>query len=327
MREADMTEGAEPGSRLDGRAWALLVALSIVWGGSFFFAGVAVRELPTFTIVAARVALAALTLWAALAALGLRAPRGRAVWAAFLGMGLLNNAIPFSLIVWGQAHIASGLAAVLNATTPIFSVIVAHLLTGDEKLTPARLGGVALGLGGVAALMGPEALDGFGADLPAQAAVLCAALSYACAGVFGRRFRRMGVAPLPTAAGQLAGSSLILVPLALAVDRPWALPAPGAETIAAPLALATVSTALAYVMFFRILASAGATNVMLVTLLVPVSATALGVAFLGEAVAPRQALGMALIGLGLAAIDGRPVSAAARFTRRRRAGKPPPPPA
>jgi drug/metabolite transporter (DMT)-like permease len=220
-------------------------------------------------------------------------------------MGVLNNVIPFSLIVWGQAHIASGLASILNAMTPLFTVVVAHFLTADEKLTPQRAAGVAIGFGGVAVMVGPAALQGFGTDLLAQLACLAAAVFYSFAGVYGRRFRRLGLAPLQTAFGQVATSSLLLVPLALLVDRPWTLPMPGLATWAAVIGLAVVSTAFAYGLYFRILARAGATNVLLVTFLVPVSAILLGALVLGERLQPRHFAGMALIGVGLAAIDGR----------------------
>lgn len=285
--------------------WTMLAALSVLWGGSFFFTSVALAALPPLTLVVLRVGVAALILNLVLPLAGVRLPRDRGAWAAFLGMGLLNNAVPFCLIVWGQTHIASGLAAILNATTPLFGVVVAHCLTTDERMSGNRLVGVLAGLAGVAAMVGPAALAGLGADLLAQAAVLGAALSYAFAGVFGRRFRRMGVPPLATAAGQVTASTLLLLPIALAVDRPWTLPLPGLPVWGAVLGIAALSTALAYVLYFRILATAGATNLMLVTFLIPVSAILLGALGLGERLDPRHFLGMALIGLGLAAIDGR----------------------
>lgn len=285
--------------------WGLLVTLSAIWGGSFFFNGVLVKALPTLTIVVGRVALAAAILWLVVAALRVRVPMDRAAWAAFFGMGLLNNAIPFSLIVWGQSHIASGVASILNATTPVFGVIVAHLLTPDEKMTGNRLFGVVCGFLGVAVMIGGSALSSLGDEILAELACLAAAVSYAFSGVFGRRFHRMGIAPLATATGQMTASTLILLPFVLWIDRPWTLAPPGIEVIGAMVGLAAVCTALAYLMFFRILATAGATNVMLVTLLVPVSAVLLGVVFLGEHLAPKHVAGMAMIALGLAAIDGR----------------------
>lgn len=285
--------------------WLLLLALSVLWGGSYFFVGVAVKALPPLTIVLLRVAIAAAALHLVLRATGTGMPRDGESWRAFFGMGLLNNAIPFSLIVWGQVHIASGLASILNATTPLFTVLIAHMLIADERLTKGRIAGVLLGLAGVIVLIGPQALAGFGQDVAAQLAMLGAAVSYGFAAIFGRRFKRLGVAPLATAAGQVTASSVLLLPVALLVDRPWTLALPDLPAWGAVLGLALLSTAAAYVLFFRILASAGAVNLMLVTFLIPVSAIILGSAFLGETLGWMDFAGMALIGLGLAAIDGR----------------------
>jgi len=220
-------------------------------------------------------------------------------------MALLNNVLPFVLIAWGQHRIASGLASVLNATTPLFTVLVAHALTPDERLTPIKAGGVAVGFAGAAVMIGPDALGGLGTGALAQFACLAAALTYAFAGIFGRRFRRMGVTPVATAAGQVSASTLMLLPIMLLVDRPWTLAAPHAATWGAVLGVGLLSTALAYVLYFRILAVAGATNLLLVTFLIPVSAILLGVLVLHEALLPRQAGGMALIGMGLMLLDGR----------------------
>ncbi|NQV82401.1 MAG: DMT family transporter [Rhodospirillales bacterium] len=289
--------------------WGLLVALSLLWGGSFFFTGVAVKELPTFTIVVCRVSFAALTLWVVMKFIGQKMPTSRRVWGAFFVMGFINNVIPFSLIVWGQSHIASGVASILNATTPLFTVIVAHFLTSDEKMTGARLIGVFVGLVGVAFMIGVDALQLLGVNILAQIAILIASMSYAFAGVFGRRFQGLGISPMAAATGQVTASSLMLVPIMLAVDAPWTLPVPSLATIGALVGIATLSTALAYVLYFRILAAAGATNLLLVTFLIPVSAILLGVIVLGEVLEPKHFIGMALIGGGLAAIDGRPIRA------------------
>ena len=286
--------------------WGLLVALSIVWGGSFFFAKVALGEVPPLTIVLVRVGLAAAVLVALVYASGRRMPANYRLWTAFFVMGLLNNAIPFSLIFWGQLQIASGLAAILNATTPLFTVAFAHVLTRDEKMTVWRLLGVVLGVAGVAIMFGGDALTGFGVGVWAQIAVLGAGVSYAFAGIYGRRFA--ATPPMVTAAGQVTASSVLLLPLVLVVDQPWQLPMPGASTWAALVALAVVSTAFVYIIYFRILAVAGATNILLVTFLIPVSAILLGTLILGEVLEPRHFVGFALIGAGLAAIDGRLVA-------------------
>jgi drug/metabolite transporter (DMT)-like permease len=295
--------------------WAMLLALSVLWGGSFFFTSVALKALPPFTLVVLRVGLAALILNMVLPLFGLRLPLDRRVWTAFIGMGLLNNVIPFCLIVWGQTHIASGLAAILNATTPLSTVVVAHFLTAEERMTGRRLLGVFIGLAGVVVMIGPAVLQGIGSNVMAQLAVLAAAVSYAFAAVFGRRFKRLGVAPMVTATGQVTASTVLLAPIALIIDRPWTLPMPGPSVWLAVLGIAALSTALAYILYFRILTSAGATNLALVTFLIPVSAIILGALVLGEHLDPRHFVGMALIGLALAAIDGRLLGKRAPLSR------------
>jgi drug/metabolite transporter (DMT)-like permease len=298
---------------MGAREWAMLIALSVLWGGSFLFVGVAVKELPPLTIVLLRVGLAALALLVVLAAIGIPLPRDRRVWAAFFCMGLLNNAIPFTLIAWGQSHIPSGVASIFNATTPLFTVVVAHYWTSDEKMTPGRLAGVIVGLAGVIVMIGEAALHSLDVDVVAQMAMLAAAFLYAVSGVYGRRFKAMGVEPLATAAGMLTASSVLLLPVTLIVDRPWQMAVPSLAAIASILGLALLATALAFILYFRLLASAGATNLLLVTFLIPVSAIVLGATLLGERLEPKHFAGMALIGLGLAAIDGRPFAAAQRL--------------
>jgi drug/metabolite transporter (DMT)-like permease len=283
--------------------WLLLLGLSLLWGGSFFFAKIAVLELPPLTVALGRVAIAAAILITLARVTGVGLPATLSDWRPYALMGLLNNVIPFTLLFWGQTHIPSGLAAILNATTPLFTVLVAHVATTDEKLNAARLAGLLAGLAGVTVMIGPDVLRDLGANVLAQLACLLAAISYAFAGVYGRRFR--GEPALRVAAGQLTASSIILaLPVAL-IDQPWMLPLPSGKAIAALVALAALSTALGYLIYFRILARAGATNVLLVTFLIPVSAILLGTLVLGEQLAARHLAGMAAIALGLAAIDGR----------------------
>lgn len=289
--------------RMGPAEWGLLLLLSVLWGGSFFFQKVALAALPPFTVLLARVGLAAAALWIAARAVGYRLPHSLQDWAPLVVMAALNNVIPFSLILWGQTRIASGLAAILNACAPLFTAVLAHFLTRDERLTPRRAVGVLLGLSGVVLMIGPDSLGGFGRDVLAQLAVLAAGISYASAGIFGRRFA--GTPPLVTATGQVTASTLLILPVALLVDRPWTLAAPGVQAWAALLGLAIISTALAYVVYFRILATAGATNLLLVTLLMPMVALMLGTLVLGEHLAPRHFAGMGLIAAGLAVIDGR----------------------
>jgi drug/metabolite transporter (DMT)-like permease len=286
------------------REWVMLITLSILWGGSFFFVGVVVAELPPLTIVTLRVGLAAIALWGIALVMGVRPPKNPGVWLAFFAMGLLNNVIPFTLIVWGQTQIASGLASILNAATPLFTVAIAGLLLSDERATPLKLIGVVNGFVGVAMLIGIPAL-GEGDSSLAQVAVLAAALSFAFAGVYGRRFKAMALDPIVTAAGQVTASTIILVPITLYIDGTNNLSVTGPGTWAAIIGLAVPSTALAYVLYFKILEAAGATNLLLVTLLIPVSAILLGWLFLNEILEPVHFAGMALIAVGLAAIDGR----------------------
>jgi drug/metabolite transporter (DMT)-like permease len=287
------------------RVWIWLLSLSVLWGGSFFFAKVAIGELGPLTVVFARVALATLALDIVLVAAKTTPFRRDAPWPAYFVMGFLNNVLPFSLIFWGQTHIASGLASILNATTPLFTLLVAHFLTEDEKIDPAKVAALLAGFAGVAVLIGPGMLVD-GASAWGELACLGAALSYAFAGVYGRRFKILKIAPIEAAAGQVTASTVLILPIMLAVEQPWTLPAsPSLAVWAALVGLALLSTALAYILYFRILAAAGATTLLLVTFLIPVTAVLLGAAVLGERLAPRQFAGMALIGLGLAVIDGR----------------------
>ena len=296
-----MTDG---NLRMGGVEWALLILLSVIWGGAFFFGKLGVAEVPPLLLVLLRVGLAALTLLAVLVVTSQRLPMDWRIWRALLVMGVFNNVIPFALIFFGQTHIPSGLAAILNATTPLFGVVIAQL-AGLERLTASRIFGVALGMAGVATMLAPGLVDGISGNLLAECACLGGALSYGIAGVWGRRTLR-GLPSLVTATGQLLASSAVMVPVVLvAVPNPWSLQFSGGVVMAVA-GLAVISTALAYVIYFRILAAAGSTNILLVTLLIPVSAALLGGLFLGERLEARHVEGMLVIALGLAAIDGRP---------------------
>ena len=286
--------------------WLLLAVLSVLWGGSFFFVAVAAPQIPPLTLVLARTALAAALLLPVLWWRGLALPPLRAAaWRPFVMLALLNNVVPFTLIVIGQTRIASALASVLNAATPLFTLIVARVFAG-EALTPARLAGVVIGIAGVAVLMGADVLSADAASLIGMLCVLGGTVSYAFATLWMRDFKH--TAPLVTATAQLACSAAMLLPVAALADGFWALPAPSLSAVLAVLGLAALSTALAYVVFFRISAAAGPTNVMLVTLLIPVSATVLGTLVLHESLAPHQVAGALVIASGLLVIDGRPLA-------------------
>ncbi len=286
------------------RAAALMLAgLATVWGGSFFFAEIALREVPPLTVTLHRVLWALPVLFVIVRRKGLSVPRAPRVWGAWLVMGALNNAIPFSLIFWGQTQIESGLAAILNGTTAVFGAVVAGLFLADEPLLPRKLAGAGLGLAGVAAIMGRDLLGGLDLTDLAQLAVLGAALSYAFAGVWAR-LKLAGQPAELNALGMLTGSAVLMAPLVPVVDGLPSLALSG-RVWAALLALSTLSTALAYLLYFGILARAGAANLLLVTLIIPPVAVALGAGILGERLAPGAIWGFLFIALGLLVTDGR----------------------
>ena len=283
-------------------AWALLVLLSVLWGGAFFFVGVAVVELPPLTVVLARVGIAAASLLGLTFFLGHRLPSRLSTWTPFLVMGLLNNVVPFSLLSAGQTMVSVGLASIINGMTPLFTILVMASYR-EERLTMQRVVGVLLGVGGVVLISRPDA-DMGDARLLGIGLCLAATLSYGYAALWGRRYLA-DVPPLTSATCQLVSSTLIMTVVVAIIDRPWTLPMPSTEVWMALCALALLGTAVAYVVFFEILSRAGASNAMLVTLLIPVTALLLGNLFLSEPILIYELAGAAIIGLGLLFIDGR----------------------
>ena len=300
--------------RMGAAEWGFLLALTAAWSGIFLLNRFALESLPPLTAVFLRLGLAAPMLIAAVYIQGDRLPRSLSAWGAFALMGFLNNAFPFTMFVWAQQSIASGLAAIINAMTPFFTVLLAHALTTDERMSSGKVAGVLFGIAGVIVLIGPGALAGLDRDVVAELVCLLAPISYAFAGLWGRRFHTLS--PTVAAAGMVASSALMIAPLALWTDQPWRL-APSALSLAAVAVQAAIGTAFAYWLYFRILKTAGATNLLLVTLLMPPAALLLGAVFAAERFGWSAFGGLALIFLGLAAIDGRP---AAFLKRRARAG-------
>ena len=292
-----------PPNTITPLTWLLLVLLGTLWGGSFFLARIAVEHVPPMTLVLLRVLLAAITLHVYLHGRNGLYRRLLNRWRSFVVLGTLNNAIPFTLIFLGQTEIGAGLAAILNATTPLWTVIIANRLTSDEKMTAQKLTGCLLGLVGTLVLIGPAALSGLGAPIWAQLAIVGAAISYGFAAIYGKKFNDLP--PVVTATGQLTASSVVMLPFVLLIDLPWTLPWPPFNVVLAILLLAVVSTSLAYILFFRIVSTSGATNVSIVTLLVPPSAILLGALFLDERLSSEAVLGLLLIAAGLLTIDGR----------------------
>ena len=305
-----MTASVKQPTAIAPSVWAMLLFLSLLWGASFFFARIAVKETPPLMLVLLRVSIAAAALHLYLLASGNWGKFREQRFVPFFLLGILNNAIPFSLLFIGQTKLGAGLAAILNALVPFWTVIAANYLTRDEKFTAGKIAGILLGISGAALIIGPSAWAGAGAPLWAKLAVIGAGISYAFASIYAKKFK--SVPPVVTATGQLSASAIIMLPAALLAHGFWPPLSLTPPTWLAILALAIASTALAYIVFFRILAAAGATIVSLVTLLVPVSAIMLGTVFLGEDLSLAEVSGMALIGFGLVIIDGRFMAAGRR---------------
>ncbi len=299
-----MKETTAEAKIMDPQDWSLLVLLSVLWGGAFFFSGVAVQELPPLTVVFARVGLAALALLPLFWYFGHALPRTPSGWLPFVGMGLLNNVLPFGFIFAGQTLITVGLSSIINAMTPLFTVIVMAVYR-EERLTAQRVIGVALGVVGVAILRG---INGTFGGTQTLGIVLCmaGALSYGFAALWGRRMLA-GVAPLKSATCQLICSTAIMAVAVSLVDQPWRLGLPSTATAYSVIALALLGTAAAYIVFFQILVRAGASNVMLVTLLIPITAILLGHVFLDETIQSKELIGAMIIAIGLLFIDGRAI--------------------
>jgi drug/metabolite transporter (DMT)-like permease len=291
------------GRTISAQSWGLLALLATIWGASFLSIRIALDEVPPLTAVAHRVGWATLVLWIYVLARRLPLPRGRHVWVGFAGMGLLNNVIPFSLMTWGQLYIPTGLTSIFNASTAIFGVLAAALLLSDERLSRRKALGVAVGFAGVVTAIGTDSLRQFDITSLAQLAVLASTVFYALAGVWARK-RLAGLAPQVAAVGMLTVSTLVMVPLAWVVDGPISLDLQP-RTMLAIAYYALASTALAYLIYYRVLALAGSGNLMLVTLLVAPIAIGLGAAVLGETLPPHAYKGFGLLALGLVIIDGR----------------------
>lgn len=294
--------------QMTNKTWAMLVLLAAIWGSSFLFGRIAVLEVPAFTVVFLRVGLAAISLWLFILFTSRKIKITK--WLIVNGaiIGILNNVIPFSFILYGQKEIGAGLAAVVNAMTPIWTLLIANWFTSDEKFSTLKLVGILFGFAGVAVLMGGDIWLGLTASALAQFMVVMATISYGISGVFGKRFK--GMDPVLIAACQMTTSTLFMVPIVLLVDVPFAngqfsMTMPSTAAIFSILAIAVLCTSFAYVLFFKILDMAGAVNVSLVTLLVPVSAIILGILFLDETLTTYQIGGIVLIAAGLIVIDGR----------------------
>ena len=285
--------------------WGIIMLLSLLWGGAFFLIELGLRGFPPNTLVFLRMAIAAPLMLIVLWFLKQKLPTDSKSWKQLFILGAINAALPFILFFWGQTQIDSGLASVLNATTPLWGVVTAHFLTRDEKATPARIIGVLLGMAGIIVMVGTEALSGITGSVLAQLACLTATLSYAFAAIYGRTLSQSTMSPMVIATGQVITAAILMLPIAVIVDQPWTLPTPGWDAWAGAIGLAIPSTAVAYFFYFKLIDRAGASNAMLVAFIMPVIAIILGVVALGETVELKEIAGASLIALGLIAIDGR----------------------
>jgi drug/metabolite transporter (DMT)-like permease len=288
---------------MSGTAWALLVLLAFMWGGSFVFGKIAVTEIPPLTLVLLRVGLAAFTLHIMCLVAGVRLPTDLKSWRDYAVMGFLNNVIAFSLIFWGQQEIGASLSSILNAATPFFTVLVAGLVLADERFSTVKTARLIVGFVGVVLVIGPRHVLGLGDNLLSELAIIGATISYGFAGVWGRRFA--GENPMGTATGQLTIATLMMTPIAFLIEDPTTIGMPSTGAIVSVIGLAVVSTALAYMLFFKILKTAGATDVSLVTMIIPAVTMLIAVPLLGESLDPLKLLGLLVIVLGLAVLDGR----------------------
>jgi drug/metabolite transporter (DMT)-like permease len=298
-----MTGASAP--KLDATGWGLIAILSVLWGGAFFLIEVGLRSYPPITLVFIRVGFAVPAMWIAMRIMGQHLPTDMRIWALLTVVGAFNCALPFTLFFWGQQYLDSSYAAILNATTPLWGVVTAHFMTADEKATPSRIIGVLVGLAGIIVMVGPDAMKGFSNNLLAQLACLISTVFYSLAAIFGRRLSQSSLTPMAVATGQTMTAALLMIPIMLVVDQPWTMPMPRLDATLAGLALALVSTALAYFLYFRLIDQSGASNAQLVAFLMPVLAVILGIAFLGESLSGGQIIGAGLIALGLVVLDGR----------------------
>jgi drug/metabolite transporter (DMT)-like permease len=301
--------------RLGAVEWGLIALQSMLWGSSYFFIAIAQSELPPLTIAAVRTIPASLVLMTIVLSLGYRMPATLAEWRLFVFFATFNTVLPFVLIVWGQARATGGMAAILNASAPLFGILLAHVLTHDEKLSLNKVAGILLGLAGVAILVGYDFALGDVDDVLARLALLAAPLLYVLANIYARN--KLGqYPPFVIAMMQMVASIFIAVPLALAVDHPWTLPVPTRATLGAILGMAIFGSALASLCHFTVLQRAGAANATLVTLIMPLTPIVLGGVFLGERLSARDILGATIIAAALLIIDGRVLK------RRRSAAQP-----
>lgn len=282
---------------------ALMVLLAAMWGPSFVFIKVAVETIPPLTMVFGRVALAALLLYAVLRWQHGRLPSSWQTWKHLSFVALVHNAIPFFLFAWGEQYVDSALASILNGTIPLFTILLAHFLTQDDHLTGAKVGGMLVGFGGMVVLVLPAFQDGLAGTTWGVMALVLASLLYGVAIVYGRNHLR-GLPPLVAPTGQMIMASLFILPVMLLVDKPWTAAAPSIPSFLAMLALAVLGTALAFIVYYRLIERAGASMISMVAYVIPVFGIIAGVSLLGEQLTGEMIIGCILILVGVMIVNG-----------------------
>lgn len=290
--------------RLGAVEWGLIVLQSMLWGSSYFFIAIARPELPAFTIAVLRLLPAIALLLVIVLPLGYRLPATWAEWRMFVAFSVINSTLPFVLVVWGQSQFSGGMAAVFNATAPLFGVFLAHLLTHDEKLSFNKVAGILVGIGGVAVLTGADLGQASGASVLARLALISAPLCYVLANIYARR-RLGGYDPFVIATMQSVGGLPSALLLAIVVDQPWSLPMPSLAALAAVFGMGTLGMGLASLCHYTVLRRAGTTNALVVTLIMPLTPILLGGFFLGDRLSVTDMIGAGIIAAALLLIDGR----------------------
>jgi drug/metabolite transporter (DMT)-like permease len=287
---------------LKSKGLLFLSILGLIWGASFLFIKLCVGTIPLFTFIAGRMGMGAIVLYLLLRLRGDDMPRLGRVWGPFIVAGLLNALIPYALIAWGERQVSSGLTAILNGTTPIFTVLIAHYATSDERLSLSKIVGVIMGFAGVVIVMSPDLAKGVTFDWLGQLAILAACLSYASAIIYVRKNMR-GTPAIVTSIGMLSSGFVLTLPLLLLTENPLAIRPPLAA-VGSWIALGVMGTAVAYLFYYWLIDNAGATYASLVTFTLPPLGVFWGAAILGEQASWAALAGLVVIALSILAVNG-----------------------
>ena len=285
------------------RNFLLLILLAALWGPSFLFIKVAVADIPPLTLVVGRVGIGAVLLYAFLRWQGRSLPRSPSIWKHVAFVAFFHNALPFVLFGWGEQYIDSAMASILNGTTPLFTIVLAHFFVADDRLTGAKVGGVLLGFGGLLLLIAPSLAAGLQVTTLGLLAVAFASACYGVAIVYTRNHMR-GLPPLVAPTAQMIMATIYVLPFSLLLEQPFSLPAPSPASLGSLLALGVLGTAVAFIVYYRLMETADPSYVSMVTYVIPVIGVILGVVILSERLTWNAYAGCALILLGVVIVNG-----------------------